>query len=176
MLREKPKLVISQHSLISQYASTMPLPSNTTFDEGMLKHSDYQAHLERIPDFLAPGEGIWWHYDNENEVVVFHDGEEEPEKRPEGPDLHYFRSWSIQGEADYLKQKWQECLSSELIIPSPIIKLYDENGDYVNQKVYLHQFVPNVLQNLPNSPDTHQEALHLDVNPPLISSNNDPVE
>ena len=107
---------------------------------------------------------------------MFHDGEEEPEKRPEGPDLHYFRSWSLQGEADYLKQKWRECLSSELIIPSPIIKLYDENGDYVSQKVYLHQFVPNALQNLPNSPDTHQEALHLDVNPPLISSINDPVE
>ena len=176
MLREKPKPVISQHSLISQYASTMPPPSNTTFDEGILKHSDYQAHLERIADFLAPGEGIWWHYDYENEVVVFHDGEEEPEKRPEGPDLHYFRSWSLQGEADYLKQKWRECLSSELIIPSPIIKLYDENGDYVSQKVYLHQFVPNALQNLPNSPDTHQEALHLDVNPPLISSINDPVE
>ena len=50
-----------QQSLISQFARKLPkLPNITIFGE-LLQSETYQAHLERISDFLLPGEGVWCH-------------------------------------------------------------------------------------------------------------------
>ena len=54
---------------------------------------DFQAHLERIPEYLIEGE--WWHYDNETNEVVFHDGDGELDNRACGPELKWFSNFGI---------------------------------------------------------------------------------
>lgn len=53
--------------------------------------------------------------------MIFHDGPEDDERRPDGPQLHHFRSRSLKEERMWIKQKWQECLhhfaSGELQLP-----------------------------------------------------------
>ncbi|CAH3158951.1 unnamed protein product, partial [Pocillopora meandrina] len=53
--------VEKQESQVSRLAHSLPLQSNTrTPKELIKKHSrSWQAHLERISDFLLPGEGVW---------------------------------------------------------------------------------------------------------------------
>ena len=58
MIRDKPTPVLNSHSLIGRCASILPPPSNTEFPETEINSYEYQAHLERISDFLLPGEGI----------------------------------------------------------------------------------------------------------------------
>ena len=66
MMREKPKPVITQNSTIKKYAATLPPPPNTSFHAHEINsYYSYQAHLERIADFLIPRENIWWHIDSD---------------------------------------------------------------------------------------------------------------
>ena len=51
----------------------------------------WQAHLERISDFLLSGQGGWW-LEQENGDVEFLDGEEAATTHPQGPLLHHFCS------------------------------------------------------------------------------------
>ena len=37
-----------------------------------MKYAHFQAHLERIADYLYRGEGVWWHV--EGDSVIMHDG------------------------------------------------------------------------------------------------------
>ena len=60
--------------------------------------SAWQAHLERISDFVLCGEGVWWTKDENG--GTFHDSPGEPEHRPEGPALHHFRSWTLESESE----------------------------------------------------------------------------
>ena len=75
-----------KESEISKFNKVTPRPGNSTFQAQMLsKGYYYQAHLERISDYIAVGPGIWWHKDEATGNIVFHDGPDEPETRPEGP-------------------------------------------------------------------------------------------
>ncbi|CAH1248619.1 Hypp8311 [Branchiostoma lanceolatum] len=80
-----------------------------------------QTHCERIPDFLLPGYGVYWHI--EGEEVVFHDG---PNDKPnsDGPKLHHFRATSLKDERKYLQQKWQECLEQRVRVPACKLWVY----------------------------------------------------
>jgi len=60
--------------------------------------------LERISDFLIPGEGVWWPQDDDFVEFFYACGEAEyPE---EGPTLHHFRSSSPKSEEHYLLECW----------------------------------------------------------------------
>lgn len=88
-----------------------------------------QAHLERLSDFLACGEGAWWHY--EGDFIVFHDGDDEEESRTVGPKLMKFDSTSMQEVYVHLKTKWMECVhNTNIDIPLKTLKIYNELGDY----------------------------------------------
>ena len=138
LMSEKPKPIVTQHSLIGKYAETLPPSQNTIFTKDEIDCFGYQAHLERISDFLLRGEGVWWHFDDVSKCIIFHDGAEEPKSRPQGPPVHHFRSWSLKMERDYLKKAWKDCISSEnLSLPTSKIKLYDAEGDFTSHKVYI---------------------------------------
>ena len=65
---------------------------------------EWQAHLERIPDFLLYGEDVWWKQDTKD--ITFLDSHEEPNHRMEGPALHHFRSWTFEKEVEYIDKNW----------------------------------------------------------------------
>ena len=62
--------------------------------------------------------------------VEFFDGPDEPTKRPQGPNLHHFRSSDLKREEQHLQHCWEKCLTDDaVVIPHRIIRLYDQIGD-----------------------------------------------
>ena len=112
MTSEKSKPVVIQHSLIGKYAETLPPSQNSVFSEDEINCFSYQAHLERIADFLMPGEGVWWHFDKDMRCIIFHDGADQQSSRLQGPPLHHFRSWTVRMERAYLAESWKSCIST----------------------------------------------------------------
>ena len=51
-----------QKDEISNLAKSLPPPTNTRIPLHLVKqhNSDWQAHLQRISDFLLEGESVWW--------------------------------------------------------------------------------------------------------------------
>ena len=118
-----------QESQISKYYSSLPPFPNTTVPNRYIINNpkEYQAHLQAISDFIACGEGVWWRQILSG--VEFFDGPDEPNTRPQGPNLHHFRSSNLKREEQHLHQCWQKCLNDDVVIPHRIIRMYDQNGD-----------------------------------------------
>ena len=91
-----------QEASVSQLASSLPMYGNTLISKMLIeKHvRSWQAHLERISDFLLSGQGGWW-LEQENGDVEFLDGEEAATTHPQGPMLHHFRSSNFTAEEKY---------------------------------------------------------------------------
>ena len=121
--REKP--LIAQQSRISKFACKIPKRPNTEIFGKILDSTLYQAHLERIADFLLPGEGVWWHLDQDSKSVVFHDAEGEPDYHPEGPSLTHFRSSTLDSVQSHLHAIWARLISAEHIkLPIERVRVY----------------------------------------------------
>ena len=73
---------------------------NTVFSHSMLaKISEhYQAHLERISDYLLVGPGVWWK--EMSGGIMFLDGSSEQDYREAGPTLQHFKSFSCSDNGD----------------------------------------------------------------------------
>ena len=87
-----------QESYISSLASKLEQAPNSFIPLYYIKRYPdyYQAHLERLGNFLILGQGVWWKKCKNG--ITFYDGPNEPAFRDEGPPLHYFRSQSIKSE------------------------------------------------------------------------------
>lgn len=99
-INAKPDTIKKQDSVISHQAKLLDKRSNSIFKEEFIQKNPllFQAHLKRIADFMLAGEGIWWSKNGED--VEFFDGVDEPCTRPEGPELHNFRSSDLQKRAN----------------------------------------------------------------------------
>ena len=118
-----------QEATVSKLASSLPPYENTIIPEVLMeKHiRSWQAHLQRISDFLLSGEGIWWRKQG-NGDVEFLDGQRSISSHPQGPLLHHFRSSNFSAEEEYLQKCWQECLKNGVALPISIIRVEDEHG------------------------------------------------
>lgn len=121
-LNNPTETIAKQNSTVSKQAKLLPAKKRTVLQSTLLKKFPLliQSHLERIADFVLLGKNVWWSVDAED-GMIFHDGPEDDERRPDGPQLHHFRSRSLKEERMWIKQKWQECLhhfaSGELQLP-----------------------------------------------------------
>ena len=124
--------VEKQQAHVSKLASTLPQFSNTIIPKDMMvKHpSSWQAHLERISDFLLAGKGVWWN-ENENGDAHLFDAKGNPESLEAGPKLHHFRSSSFKSEECYIKKCWLQCLELKRDLPIKRLQIEDENGNMV---------------------------------------------
>ena len=87
--RENANTIENQESESRKLASTI---SNKDilipFDWYSKYSTQHQTHLERISDFLLPGQGVWWK--RVDGGIKFFDGENCPDYHGEGPiPLHY---------------------------------------------------------------------------------------
>ena len=128
--------VKKQESQVYKLAKSLPLRNNTIIPLSVIKkHArSWQAHLERIADFLLPGKGVWW--DHSEEGIEFFDSQNAPKERSEGPILHHFRSSNQKMEQTYLQKCWAECLEKlgeKLCIPTHVIWTEDEHGKVTRQ-------------------------------------------
>ena len=121
--------VKEQESQLRKLARCLTPPENTVIPHRViLKYPQaYQAHLERISDFLHCGEGIWWRHILTG--VEFLDAPVERQRNDKGPPLHHFRSHTLQFEEQYLRDCWNECLAQQVTIPHHVLKIYDEDGN-----------------------------------------------
>ena len=122
-----------QSSNLSKLSAALPKPSNTAIKANILQHRVYskwyQAHLERISDFLLPGEGVWWKIDGDS--VEFFDSITEPNVRDQGPELHHFRSSNFKKEETYLSSSWEKCVESldKIKLPTHFLLLPNASGN-----------------------------------------------
>ena len=113
-----------QEFRLGKLARCLTPPENTV----ILKYPQaYQAHLERISDFLHCGEGIWWRHILTG--VEFLDAPDERQRNDKGPPLHLFCSHTLQSKEQYLRDCWNECLAQQFPIPHHVLKIYDEDGN-----------------------------------------------
>ena len=93
--------------------------------------NSYQAHLERIADFLIE-ERMYW--EEGSEGVVFKDIFCIQESKKE---LHNFRNWTLQKELQYLKNCWEEvCMSSpHKLIPTCSVKIDADDGSVITKQL-----------------------------------------
>ena len=131
--------VKEQESQLRKLARCLTPPENTVIPHRViLKYPQaYQAHLERISDFLYCGEGVWWRHILTG--VEFLDAPDERQRNDKGPPLHHFRSHTLQSEEQYLRHCWNECLTQQVTIPHHVLKIYDEDGNL--QSVQLTGFL-----------------------------------
>lgn len=98
-LNNPTETIAKQNSTVSKQAKLLPAKKRTVLQSTLLKKFPLliQSHLERIADFVLPGKNVWWSVDAED-GMIFHDGPEDDERRPDGPQLHHFRSRSLKEE------------------------------------------------------------------------------
>ena len=93
----------------------------------MDKHSShYQAHLERISDYLLPGPDVWWKKTSQG--IEFLDGPDENNYQDCGPSPHHFRSSSTTDIDVYLHSKWEELCDSGVELPATCVRYYGHSG------------------------------------------------
>ncbi len=126
--RHKASLVQKQQDYVSKLASSLPnLPNTVIPREILVNHpSSWQAHLERISDFLLVCKGFWWD-ESDNGDIHFTDAKKNPESLERSPLLHHFRS-----EETYLKKCWLKCLEQKTNLPILRLQIEDENGNMVS--------------------------------------------
>ena len=118
----------TQQSDVSKLASTWQHPGNTTFTSTYIdSHSLlFQAHLERICDFLLPGHGIWWKHTATG--IEFLDGPGEKNGHPEGPSLQHYRSCIMENISQVINT-WETCLRDNITLPVSRVWKYGSDGN-----------------------------------------------
>ena len=165
---------VDQQSKIGKFARNLPDFPDTAIPYELLDKEQYQAHLEKISDFLLCGRGVWWHVDEETKEIVFHDSKGQPEFQEQGPPRHHFRSSSFASERVYLKEKWEECLDHpDLHLPVRKVKVYDSRGNVFYSQYYrVFQDEPWPLnENQIEDENTTDSENH--INPPLPDNGED---
>lgn len=118
-----------QESVVSHQAKLLPKSGNSKFDIDLVlkRPTLFQAHYQRIADFMYGGQNMWWSLCDG--AVMFHDGPDEPDFQTY-PLLCHFRSTSDKDQRTLLAEDWrkciQECESSKLSLPLHRIKIHEE--------------------------------------------------
>ena len=124
-------------SSIGSLAMSVGTIPNTIITEEIMTEvpNHYQAHLERIGDFLSKGSGVWWKQHDLG--IEFFDSVAHPDFHSLGPQIMHFRSKSMQDVDFHLLQQWEECISSGIPLPAVEIRTYSTNGDLVQLAQHL---------------------------------------
>ena len=140
---------LKQETSVSKLADSLPPYGNTIISEDLVKKHirAWQSHLERINDFLLPGNGIWWRNDEKGNME-FLDGEIAVSSHTEGPLLHHFRSSSFSREEEYLRKCWNECLENGVTLPIKDIRVEYEGGQMKVMRMLMEENTTNVNGNV----------------------------
>ena len=121
---------------IQKEAQQLGLTQNTTVETDFVitRISSWQAHLQRLSRYLVCGEGIWWH--RVDKGYEFHDGNHSPDFHVQGPDLLHFRHTTLKELEEKIAKIWEQVLCESVTLPTPYIKLYDEDGKLTGYKYF----------------------------------------
>ena len=61
--------------------------------------------------------------------IMFFDGSNEDDFKDPGPDLHHFKSMSLNDIDTYLQQQWEICSTSDVELPAVYLRYYGQDGN-----------------------------------------------
>ena len=128
----KPGSFEQQDSLISREAKKLPPSVCSEFTDEFVRKNQtlWQAHLERLGDYLLLGQGVWWEK-TPNGYKFFDVTEDGMPAILLGPPLHHFRSTSLSEEKKYLAECWQSVVgqaeAGTLRVPMQKLKINHGN-------------------------------------------------
>ncbi len=134
MSGHKP-LAAKQNTIVTRVASKVPPYNGIAISKEFVAErlQSWQAHLERISTFLKHGNNIWW--TENDEAYLFNDSEKDSEYHSNGPELLHFRARKLPDIEQTARKAWGEIIDQKTILPTPSIRLFDENGDFIGTKV-----------------------------------------
>ena len=65
-------------------------------------------------------------------ALFFFYGDKDLERRVEGPTLNHYRSCSIEDIEKQSDKNWKHILENEIELPTHILRIFDENGNFVS--------------------------------------------
>ena len=84
--------------------------------------------------YLLCGKGIWWKHNRRTNDIEFFDSSNESEFQAEGPEMFDFTEKSISENTQTLRNLWDKCVDENIELPIAKVKLYNKDGEYVEQK------------------------------------------
>lgn len=129
-----------------------------TYKSIQKKPRDWQAHLERISDFLLEGEGAWW---KKTEFGVEFNDYSKLNNLPSQPRLQHFRSSKIKDVENKLEQDWKKLKNSMKVIPISFLYIDNESEKVLRNDLqpYINHTITNISNN--HSP-THDKNNNTD--------------
>ena len=88
--------------------------------------------------------------ENRGENYIFTDSDSDPDFQPAGPPLLHFRSTCMNNLQQCKQSNWKRLLEKMVELPTPFIRLYDEEGNYTGIRNY-KMGLENVTQPLDSS-------------------------
>ena len=131
--RSETKPLQEQESEVFKLAKTLPAKINTVITFDWMENSSihYQAHLERISDYLLHGPGVWWQYVH-NGVEFFDAVIPKQQVHVQTQPPHHFRSSSLGDVDEYLLSNWEQCLDQNVQLPARHIRTYQTHTGGLN--------------------------------------------
>ena len=160
LFEKLPDIMKTWSKRIEDIPRNTALTSRESTDSDCVLKEEKATHLELIPGFLKPGEGVWWKEMEDH--VDFFDGPEEANFRHEGPNLHHFHSSSINTKQELLKIGWEKCLQDKVKIPAT--KMRGETGEWERSLTCcLVQWTADATDDENNGDETQMKAFGSDV-------------
>ena len=113
----------------------------------------WQAHLEEISHYLVEGEGAWWKWENQGDIIEFLDVNVDGQPH-EHPKLENYRTIGLKEMHLAKELAWKSIIDSDIPLPTPRIKLCDEDGNFISHK----QFPTVVNANTPFNMEEQSSA------------------
>ena len=152
----------AQEGYVSKLVKTLPSRTNTLIPFNWIENSPlhYQAHLERIGDFLQQGQGGWWRFTDSG--VEYFDMET-PQTPPPTPTLQHFRTTSMSDVEFYLITQWERCLENGVQLPAKHIRTYSVDGNVLDVRQcsgYEHVQPSSLTPCRPTDTATEEQVQH----------------
>ena len=114
----------AQESEVKRLAKGLEKSNNSVIPFSWIQKfpTHYQAHLERISDFLLLGKDVWWTQTLQG--VEFLDGEINPGSNENRPTLLHFRSATLSNVDTHLQACWEKCIDERVQLPAFTIRVY----------------------------------------------------
>ena len=110
--------------------------TGTTIPKTFTHHhrASWQAHLERLSNYLLHGPEVWWTEDDT--CYSFFDGDKDPDFHQQGPPLKHFQSTTSEMMSFEKANAWDTILENNIKVPAERVNVYDSLGDNVEIRYF----------------------------------------